>query len=137
MAQAAIDAIDAARPYEGGTNELWCLHRLDIADKHHALLVTLVSVTAMVIQVPNLWWAGSKIPNTAIPQFSLPNFQTPLKDGDAFFTCEPGTEDNVDFGFDVALIEPEIVRGKPLLRVLQKLIDDVEGLVVRFKPMLA
>lgn len=48
MAQAAIHGIDAAKPYEGGTNELWCLHRLDIADKHHSLLVTLVSVTEMV-----------------------------------------------------------------------------------------
>jgi hypothetical protein len=46
MAQAAIDAIDAGKPYEGGTNALWCLHRLDIADKHHALWVTLVSVTS-------------------------------------------------------------------------------------------
>ncbi len=90
MAQAAIDAIDAAKPYEGGTDELWCLHKLDIADKHHALLVTLVSVTAMVMQIPNLWWTGSKIPKSAVPLFSLPNFQTPLKDGDVFFTCEPG-----------------------------------------------
>lgn len=43
----------------------------------------------------------------------------------------------MNFAFDVAFIEPEIIKGKPLLRILEKLITDVEDLVLRFKPLLA
>ena len=43
MAQCAIDAINATEPYKvrkGRTSR--AIHDLDIADKHHALLVALV-----------------------------------------------------------------------------------------------
>lgn len=50
MADAAIDAINAAEPYKGGNDALWLLHRLDIADKHHALLTTVVRMGGEVLK---------------------------------------------------------------------------------------
>jgi hypothetical protein len=42
MRQDAIDAIDAIKPYKGGNDTLWRLHKLNIVDKHR-LLVTVGS----------------------------------------------------------------------------------------------
>jgi hypothetical protein len=39
MAPLAIAAIDGIKPFQGGANELWILHSLDIADKHHSYLL--------------------------------------------------------------------------------------------------
>ena len=56
MAQDAIDAIDAAEPYQGGKGAgLWVLHYLDIADKHHALLTPLMNVTEATFTIPGYW----------------------------------------------------------------------------------
>ncbi len=38
MTQAAIDAIDAAKPYEGGNDCLWGLNQLNNIDKHRLLI---------------------------------------------------------------------------------------------------
>ena|SRR5438477_8587382 len=37
--QSSIDAINATKPYKGGNDILWKLHRLNIRDKHHLLIV--------------------------------------------------------------------------------------------------
>jgi hypothetical protein len=134
MSQSAIDAIDATEPYEGGKGAgLWIIHHLDIADKHHALLVTLVSVTnASVLTTNPNWWHDG----LGIKDFSLPNFGKPLEDGDIILICDPTFQDNVKPTLDVALVEPEVVKGKPLLMGLQYLIDLVDNLIVSFKPLL-
>jgi hypothetical protein len=131
MSQAAINAIDAAKPYQGGNDPLWIVHDLDIADKHHALLATLVSVTRVTIDVQ-----GS-IRDLKAPKFALPNFQEPLKDGDEFFICEPGVEDYAKVAFDVALCEPEIIKGKPIGPTLGQLVKHINGTIISFAPLLA
>jgi hypothetical protein len=99
----------------------------------------LISATEMVMQVPNLWWAGSansnlgargrvasvvvSEPQAKVPRFSLPNFRSPLKDGDLILTCEPGVEKDVNFAFDVALLEPEIMEGRSLIASLHRLAE--------------
>jgi hypothetical protein len=64
----------------------------------------------------------------------LPNFQGPLKDGDVFFICEPGVENYAKFSFDVALREPEIIRGKPIVPALGQL-KHVNGTIITFEPL--
>jgi|ERR1043165_827506 hypothetical protein len=133
MSQAAINAIDAAKPYQGGNEPLWIVHDLDIADKHHALLATLVSVTRCTLQLP----VSPLDPRFRSPAFALPNFQEPLKDGDPFFICESGVEDYAKFSFDVALCEPEIIKGRPICPTLGQLLKHVNGTIIAFEPMLA
>jgi hypothetical protein len=130
MSQGAIDAIDAAKPYQGGNEALHTLHLLDIADKHHSLLVTLVAVGEATIEV------NTTIKNFKAPSFALPHFQVPLKDGDVFFVCEPGVENYTRINFDVALCEPEIVRGRPLVKMLDLLAQHVNNTVNGFERFL-
>ncbi|HEY2975894.1 MAG TPA: hypothetical protein VGJ48_25495 [Pyrinomonadaceae bacterium] len=130
MSQGAIDAIDAAKPYKGGNEALYTLHELDIADKHHSLLATLVSVTQATIDVP-----GS-LRDFRSPRFALPNFQEPLKDGDVFFICEPGVENDTKIAFDVGLCEPEIIKGKPIVRALGQMVKHVNTTIISFEKFL-
>jgi len=131
MSRAAIDAIAAAKPYKGGNEPLWVVHDLDIADKHHALLTTLVSVTQLTIDV-NVGLRDFKA-----PPFAAPNFQEPLENGDVFFVCKPGVEDNTKIAFDVALCEPEIIRGKPIGQMLGRLVTHVNETIINFESLLA
>ena len=39
MSEAAIDAIDACKPYKGGTDALWQLHKLNNIDKHRMIVI--------------------------------------------------------------------------------------------------
>lgn len=130
MSQGAIEAIEAARPYKGGNEPLWIVHELDIADKHHALLATLVSVTQITIDV-NVGLRDFKA-----PPFAAPLFQEPLKNGDIFFVCKPGVEDDTKIAFDVALCEPEIIRGKPLGSALGQLLTHVNDTIISFEHLL-
>jgi hypothetical protein len=130
MSSAAINAIGAAKPYKDGNDALYTLHELDIADKHHSLLTTLVSVTQATINVP-----GS-IRDFKAPPFALHNFQKPLKDRDVIFICEPGVEDITHIAFDVGLCEPGFVEGKPLVRLLGLMVKHVNNTIVSFEKFL-
>lgn len=134
MAQAAIDRINASQPYKGGSGEmLWCLHYLDIADKHHALLVTLVAVTEIEI---GLRFPKVLPPGYRPPIFDVPGVRTALEVGDEFFRCEPGVEQNAEAVFDVALREPEILEGKPVLEFLHEMTNLIDRLTHEFSPFL-
>jgi hypothetical protein len=126
MSDAAKHDIDASKPYGGGTDELYWLHTLNISDKHHELLITLVSVSGALVIMPR-WYK---------PRFQFYNFRTPVKDGDIILTCEPGFDENVNFAFDVAFGEPEVVKGKPVLELLHQTTDFVDNLIVSFRPHL-
>jgi hypothetical protein len=130
MSQGALDAIDAARPFKGGNEALYTLHDLDIADKHHALLTTLVAVGEASIEV------NATLRNFKAPPFALPHFQTPLNDGDVFFVCEPGVENQTRIDFDVALCEPEIIKGRPIVRALRWLVKEVDDTIQDFGALL-
>lgn len=129
MAQTAVDAINAANSYQGGTDELWWLHKLDIADKHHAPLLTLMRVAEADIEVPGGFWQ----PGFRWPGFAMPGFGTPLKGGDIFFTCEPGVEDYTKIRFDVTLSDPQSIKGFPLVILLEKILDVVDALIASFR----
>lgn len=130
MAQDAIDAIDNIKPYLGGEDIFWYLHKLDIADKHHALLFTITCVTEISLQVQG----GFHQPGFRIPGFAAPKFGKPLKEGDVFFISEPGAYGDADFTFDAALATQDVIEGKPLIKLLQHMIDKVDNLIVSFKP---
>jgi len=130
MSQAARDAIDAVKPYKDGNNALYTLHELDIADKHHALLITLVAVGEASIEV------NASLPNFKAPPFALPNFQTPLNDGDVFFVCGPGVENQTRIDFDIALCEPEIIKGRPMARMMRQLVKEIDQTITSFERFL-
>lgn len=131
MGQPAIDAISATQPYKGGNDALWVLHKLDIEDKHHALFVAIVSVTQMVLNVPqSQFWQGLS------PSFALPNFMKPLKEGDVVLVFEPDKGNDMELTFDICIDQPKILDPKPIVVLLTLLIKKVDDLVISFKPLL-
>jgi len=60
----------------------------------------------------------------------------PLKEGDKLFIDAPDAEVNeqMQFRFNVALNEPGIIEGKPLLETVHQLTTLVEGIVMALTP---
>jgi hypothetical protein len=131
MSKEAEDLIDASKPYLGGTDELYWLHTLDIADKHHALVVTVVAVAGAWVISPARWFRPDH--KTC---YTLHNIRTPLNVGDIVLIREPNCEDKVDLSFDVGFGEPEIVKGQPIPKLLDDISNLIDGLIVSFRQYL-
>lgn len=138
MSSNAISAIDATEPYgitepdSHGNKALWWLHRLDIADKHHALFITLVGGTAMSFVVKG----SVRDANFTIGNIGMAGIFKPLIEGKVFSVCQPELHQDVNFTFDVTITEPGVIENKPLLLVLNTLCNTVDNLILNFKHLL-
>lgn len=137
-------AIDAQKPYKGGNDLLWVLYKLNVIDKHRLILAVGAQFQSMDIGTH----IASQIGTTA-PEFKAflakmnirvgpadPGF--PLKTGFKLFVGDVDEEPDPEqkFHFEVALGEPGIVEGKPLLATLHQLTTLVEGIVTALTPRL-
>lgn len=147
MLPAAIEAIDAIKPYKGGNDTLWRLHRLNNVDKHRLLITTgsafraldLGSYMTQMLQrfIPPGSPLGAIEP---LPAFYRPaDRMFPLKAGDELFIggSDDVPNEKMGFAFDIAFGEPQVVEGEPLLDTLQQMADLVDNLILAFKPFLA
>jgi hypothetical protein len=149
MRQDAIDAINAVNPYKGGNDTLWRLHKLNNVDKHR-LLITVgssfgsVNIAPVIQRESEREWSKDPTFREHIGKVKLPPLfikaETvfPLKVGEELFIDAPDAEVNakMQFSFDVAFSEPQVAEGEPLLETLQQMADEVDNLVVSFKPLL-
>ncbi len=142
IAQEAKDAIDVIRPFRGGNDTLWKIHKLNNIDKHR-LLVTVGSSYHSV----DLGGHALTMMKRAFPHLDLPDMHFfakpasghfPLKVGDELLADAPDAEPMPDlqFRFDVVIYEPAIVEGESLLEVLKTMFDAVASLVPIFEPFL-
>lgn len=143
--QEAFKLIRASKAYKGGNDALWGLRELDDIDKRR-LLITIgtayrsvgIDMGAMLRASAGPEWAD--IPSALV--FLKPDDrQYPLKSGDELFRIPanaPGAENHPDpeFTFDVALGEPEIFKGRPVLETLIELREQVEAVIASFAPLL-
>jgi len=146
MGQAAIDAIDAIKPYRGGNFTLWRLHELDRIDKHR-VLVTAGSALMGHSLLPasrkhftENWIARN--PGAPVPDFSRP-FGRPhivcnsVRAGDVILSVpESEAEEHMSFRFDVAFNEPQLIEGEPILETLHNFSRLTRQIVSGFEPML-
>jgi hypothetical protein len=125
MSQAAKEAIDACAPYKGGNDALWRLHRLNNIDKHR-LLVTVCAFFESV---------SSEHAHYISP---TNNAWQPLKAGDVLtmLPTELVENENLEFTFQIAFNELEVVECKPVLETLQQMAHLVGHIVDGFKPLL-
>jgi hypothetical protein len=142
----AIKAIDEIEPYKGGKGErIWMLNQLSIADKHRLVITVGAALqgTDLGAHVSRHLQQMIRQTQRTVPDYPVPVpptmhvlFKTdpmmccPLKVGDTLFTDAPDAEVNeeMQFQFDIALNEPGIIEGKPLLETLHQLanlIDDI------------
>jgi hypothetical protein len=145
MRQDAIKAIDAIEPYGGGAGEiLWHLHSLDIIDKHK-LLIAIGSTNSRQSMAPSRIAAtksnflGIKL-DTYTPAQDAILFRTEptqiifqLKTGDKLAVI-PKSEVNehMNFTFEIAFGEPEIVKGHPVIETLHHMAEIIRDIIKRF-----
>jgi hypothetical protein len=138
MHQFAIDKISAIKPYKGGDDVLWRLHRLNNVDKHRLLFTTNGNIRAMDMGRP------MPRPNIADDEgfvnfmggnwVGVPNCPFPLKKGDVIFRDVPDAElnQNVKFFGEIALNEPQVSVAEPMILVLSRSLRRVRQVVEKF-----
>lgn len=138
-------AIDTLKPYKGGNDSLWALYRLNNIEKHRLLLT--VGSQAAGINLGQLI-AGSlstTFPAEAVAAFESMNIF--LNPADKGFPLQPGFELYIggadenpnpkqQFRFNVAVNEPGIAEGKPLLDLIGEFTTLVEDIVTALTPRL-
>jgi hypothetical protein len=146
----AVNAIARLEPWKDGQNEvLWRLHRLDIVDKHHDWLVIASHYSSMNVMpvLARTITEGTTDPSFAQMQAALqempglwlrPSSLEPLKAGDDLFTDAPDApaDPKVQFNIDIAIHEPGVADGDPLLPTLQQMAERVDHIAYTFAPLL-
>jgi hypothetical protein len=141
----AFGILKALKPYKGGNESIWRLHRLDANDKHQLLAVVGAAHRSVIFQmeVPPL---KGKVPVTP-PTLSLTpaDTQFPLKHGDELFRInaevrhalgKSPVRDDVQFAFEIALSDGEVVHGESVVAVLNELGTTVDEIINLFAPLL-
>jgi hypothetical protein len=139
MKQKSVDLIDVIKPYKGGNDKIWQIHKLNIIDKHR-LLVT-VGSSFQSFDIGALMHEKMK---EVVPEFNIQPLQVfikpadnlfPLKKGDELFIDEPNAQEkpNMQFRFNVVLHEPGIIEGELIMDALQSMFNTVEKLIPVFE----
>jgi hypothetical protein len=125
MAQAAINKIDACRPYKEGNVRLWQMNKFNNIHKHNTSLRV------------GIFCEG--ISSTTFHLLSpTNNIRKILKSGDnlTMFHAELDTDQFLEFAFQIGLNEPSIVSEcEPIGQTLGAMLRTVTRLVDDFKPL--
>jgi hypothetical protein len=137
----AVTAIEAVQPYSVGNDYLTRLHRLNIIDKHRALLLIGSAYRAVDVMPILKRTLKSPISEAAFGSLWLRPADTlfPLKVGAVLFVDGPDAEPDpaIQFMFDVYLSEPAVMGDpQPLLKTVQDISVEVERVIRTFLPLL-
>lgn len=139
---------DAVKPYRGGNDDLWVLHKLDIFDKHHQIIAFATVASKIGFGIDQAYIESLpvgpfklKLPKGTIPRQTLwfPAVRMKAPEEGAELFRMPGdheTYNRVDLAFDIALGEPELIAGQPIGSTLLRLANTVKGVVNRFEKLL-
>jgi hypothetical protein len=141
MRQDAIDFIGATKPYRGGNDALWRIHKLNVIDKHRLVLAVHGAPLGTRVDVMDLIRRGKANPDGGPVSMNFQmrffNPKCPLKVGDELFATVGEPDKNMGFAFLIALHEPPIVDAQSPLLVLAELANTVDGILSRALPLLA
>jgi hypothetical protein len=132
----AVELIRQIRPYKGGNNTLWRLHRLDIADKHRLLITVGSSYQSFRTAYRLGEWESPTI--NLVPRTRL----FPLVDKAELYRVPVKLRESAEnqpepeFIFDIALGEREVVQGEPIFQALTAYVRAVREAVELFAPLL-
>src|SRR6266480_3756160 len=139
----AVSAINSIRPYRGGNDVLWQIHRLNNIDKHRFLITVGSAFRSLDLGAHAgahmLQMMSEHCPEVAKIKFPSVFFKStdkmfPLKPGDELFLDAPDAKPNpkMQFRFEIAFGENGVIEGAPLLDTLQTMIRTVDSLVASF-----
>jgi hypothetical protein len=128
----AIKLVRRLKPYRGGNDTIWRLHRIDIADKHQLLIPVAAAQKELGIRYHVTDEATRDMPESPMERSDERKF--PLKDGDKLFFYPRvrlpfNDESEFEFAFDVSFGDGQIFDGEAVVPTLRKLIDFTERLV--------
>lgn len=140
----AIELIRAFKPYQGGNNLLWAIHKLDNIDKHRTLLTVGAGFMGLRVDkgiVKLVTDALGVLPMPPIGPIALrlPRLRCPLNVGDKLFLGFAEDEERnkeLEFSFTVAINEPRIGEAKPVLDVLRDMARCVDSIINAFASLL-
>jgi hypothetical protein len=150
----AMDLIEALKPYNGGNDGLYALHRLDIRDKHR-LLITVGGLRDRIIYSPKVLGSiefraggpdGRLLPVDLKPEWVAFHYAAhasmfPLNNRAELYRLSaddlrnPTVEMNPKFGFQIAFGEQGIFQGEPLVESLGKLTQLIVGILKVFSSL--
>lgn len=131
----AQKAIIRLKPYEGGNEALWQLHRLDILDKHRLILPTVLANEAL--NVGKMMSKGlSDLLGEEAPDFDFwVRSASPCdEEGGVIFRdkTRPEPDYELELRFNIALHEPGLVECEPIIPFGTQMIDVIESTVTEF-----
>lgn len=139
MSGAAINAIDGIKPYQGGNDTIWRLHRLNNIDKHRIVITVGSAFHSVDLGAHMFARMAEMVPALANTEplhafFRGADRLFPLKTGDELLIDAPDAKVNekMQFAFDVAFGEPQILEGGPLIETLQEFAEVVDKLILSF-----
>jgi hypothetical protein len=156
----AVDVLNAIKPYKGGNDALWILHKLNNIDKHQVLLVLAYGMKPAfsvsyrnpmfesLLQNPDFLALFTEEDRNRVGRTVMDaSFDEPnslfwiLKDDDEIVRISwpdgPPMDVNseIDFSYDIALWQTEFPDPNPIIPFLNQLVgavDEVVNLFVRF-----
>lgn len=144
MPSGALQIIDALKPYRGGNDALWQLHKLSIVDKHRTLLLVGSAFRSFNIGAYLQQRMKNAFPDDPAFSKGIPKLDLFLRPADRLFPLQPGTELFIDepdaqpipemeFVFDIAFGELGVINGEPLIETLTIMVRTVEQLIPKFQ----
>jgi hypothetical protein len=142
----ALKVLKALKPYKGGNDLLWRLHRLNIADKHKMLVPVVAgyksfsfdAVATMRAAFPDAApWDEAGEMRIAL----RPDERCPLDNGDSLYRISlvdwPKTDQHPQFTFDIAFGKVEIVDCESVVDTLDELLRLTNEVIDKFIPLLS
>jgi hypothetical protein len=129
-----ISGIEKLRPYQGGDERFWRLHRLDIEDKHRLLIP--VGAAYRNFEMLTSFLGTERIPAATFPPLPIrpADRQYPLQDGAIVLRIMKAARESQQqgmmrtehrFTFEVAFSDDTAVAGEPITPTLANLVDEI------------
>lgn len=126
MRKEVIDSIRGIKPYQGGNNALWRIHRLDVIDKHKMLVAGLGNITTVNGYPPiGDQWDGNR-------WMSVGSVPVVLEQGRQFVFPGAKLDENTKFFAEVVFNQPNIAEGYPMTLALRQFHRCVFSMLVSF-----
>lgn len=133
---AALKIVEESKAYEAGNQQLYRLHRLDIADKHRLLLTVGAANRSVGFKLTMPKLPGENETPDGPTIFLKPADRLfPLKDGDVVAgvsaqvrESEPVTPPVIVF--ELAFGDEDTVRGEPIRETLEELLAEIDRVIV-------
>jgi hypothetical protein len=125
VTKAAMQLIKRTKPYKRGNRWLWVIHELNNIDKHRLLIAAAAANPYLALERE-----GKRESVWQRPKIQL------LKDGAEVFRWPRSIAKDMDmqtqFAILIAFGEPKVIKGQPVVPLLQQLADLVDAIVSQF-----